>query len=167
MKITMKTCRLAITVLMLTGSLVTSASAQDISPELMKASKAALAASGATDQFDGILPNISAKVKSDIISSRPDLADVVSMIVDEETLKLAMRRGDLEKESATIYGGAFSVEELDKIAVFYKSSAGQKLLKEAPVLIREMNKASKIWAAGIARDLNAAVDKRLKEKGIE
>ena len=125
MKNTMKTGRLAISVLLLTGSLVISADAQNISAEMMKASKAALAATGATDQFDGILPNLSAKVKSDIISSRPDLADLVSVIVDEETLKLATRRGDLENESATIYGGAFSIKELNEIAAFYRSSAGQ------------------------------------------
>ncbi len=140
--------------------------AQEIAPSHIKASKSALAASGATDQFDRILPAIADKVKSDIIAARPDLADVVSLIVDEETLKLAPRRGDLENESATIYGRVFTEEELKEIGKFYSSSAGQKLLKEAPVIRRELNNASKLWGSGIVRDLNEAVDKRMKEKGI-
>lgn len=141
--------------------------AQELSPTHLKASKAALAASGATIKFDNILPSISAKLKSDFIASRPDLADPVSLIIDEETLKLAVRRGDLENESAAIYGRAFSEEELNQISKFYSSAAGQKLLKEAPVLMRELNKASKIWGSGIVRDLNLAVAKQMTEKGIE
>lgn len=140
--------------------------AQELVPSHLKASKSALAASGATDQFDRILPAVASKVKSDIIAARPDLADMVSVIVDDETLKLAPRRGDLENESAVIYGRVFTEEELKLIEVFYSSSAGQKLLKEAPVITRELNKASKIWGSGIVRDLNAAVDKVMKEKGI-
>lgn len=140
--------------------------AQELAPSHISASKSALAASGATDQFDRILPAIADKVKSDIIGARPDLADVVSLIVDEETLKLAPRRGDLETESATIYGRVFSEEELKEVEKFYSSSAGQKLLKEAPVIRRELNNASKLWGSGIVRDLNEAVDKRMKEKGI-
>ncbi len=140
--------------------------AQELSPEQLKASKMALAASKATDRFDNILPTIAEKLKSDIIASRPDLADKVSAIVDEETLKLAVRRGDLENESATIYGRSFTMDELKQITDFYNSSAGKKLIKEAPILTRSLNEASKIWARGIVRDLNQAVAARMKEKGL-
>jgi hypothetical protein len=151
----------------LTGAGENQLSAQELSPSHLKASKQALAASEATSQFDRILPSVAGKMKTDIIASRPDLADIVSLIIDEEALKLAARRGDLENESAAIYGRSFTEEELNQISAFYQSSAGQKLLKDAPVLTRELNKASKIWGAGIVRDLNQAVTKRLKEKGIE
>ena len=140
--------------------------AQELTPSHIKAAKSALAASGATDQFDRILPAIANKAKSDIIAARPDLADAVTLIVDDETLKLAPRRGDLENESAVIYGRVFTEEELKQIQEFYSSSAGQKLLKEAPVITRELNNASKIWGGGMVRDLNQAVDKTMKEKGL-
>jgi hypothetical protein len=155
------------TVLMLNGTGSLPLQAQELAPSHVKASKSALAASGATDQFDRILPAVADKVKSDIISNRPDLADAVSLIVDEETLKLAPRRGDLENESATIYGRVFNEQELKEIETFYSSSAGQKLLKEAPVITRELNNASKLWGSGIVRDLNEAVKKRMKEQGID
>ncbi len=141
--------------------------AQELQPSHLKASKEALAASNATIQFDNILPSVAEKLKSDIISSRPDLAQSVSAIIDEETLKLAVRRGDLENESAAIYGRAFSEEQLKQISKFYASSAGQKLLKEAPLLTRELNKASQIWGSGIVRDLKLAVAKQMAAKGIE
>lgn len=140
--------------------------AQELTPSHLKASKAALAASGATDQFDRILPTIGDKVKSDIIAARPDLADQVSVIVDEETLKLAPRRGDLENESAAIYGRVFTEDELKRITEFYSSAAGKKLLKEAPVITRELNKASNIWASGVARDLGQIVAKRMTDEGL-
>lgn len=141
--------------------------AQELGAEHQKAAKAALAASKTTDQFDQILPTISANLKSEIISARPDLADLITLVVDEETLKLAARRGDLENESATIYGRVFSEEELKQIAEFYSSTTGQKLLREAPIITRELNKASQIWATGIIRDLKEAVAAGMKEKGAE
>jgi hypothetical protein len=141
--------------------------AQELNPAHIKAAKQALAASGATLRFDNILPSVAAKMKTEIIASRPDLADSVTSIIDEETLKLAVRRGDLENESAAIYGRVFAVEELKQISDFYNSVAGKKLIKEAPVLARELNKASQIWGAGIQRDLALAVSKAMKEKGVE
>lgn len=157
---------LAATLMMLSSIATMPLQAQELTPSHIKMSKAALASSGATDQFDLILPSVAAKVKNNIISSRPDLADAVTAVVDEETLKLAPRRGDLENEAAALYGRVFTEEELTQIATFYKSSAGQKLLKEAPIISRELGKAAKIWATGIDRDLNAAVGKKMKEKGL-
>ena len=164
MKNTSKFAGLAVALILASGIGTSQIAAQELSKDHIKASKSALAASGATDQFDRILPSVAAKVKNDIISARPDLADAASTIVDEETLKLAVRRGDLELESAAIYGRIFTVEELKQISMFYSSEAGKKLLKEAPVLTRSLNNASKVWAKGIVRDLNQAVEKRMIEQ---
>ncbi len=167
MSITSKFGSLLVATMLVAGVASPLFAAEDLSPSHRKASKVALSASGATDLFDNILPAIAEKVKSDIIAARPDLADMVTDLVDEETLKLAARRGDLENESADIYGRIFSEEEMNQISAFYTSVAGKKLLKEAPILTRELNNASKIWAAGIVRDLSQAVDQKMKEKGIE
>ncbi len=143
-----------------------SAQAQEISAEHVQAARAAITALGATDRLDNILPSISERLKAQLIQAYPNLEDKISETVDAEAIKLAPRRGDLEREAALVYAKAFSVEELNAISAFYTSDAGKKLLKDGPIAIRELMKAADIWTAGVARDLEKqANDALLKEVG--
>ncbi|CAH0341160.1 DUF2059 domain-containing protein [Rhizobium sp. CECT 9324] len=143
-----------------------SAKAQDVAPEHIQAARAAIASLGVTDRFDAILPNVMNRLTGQLILAYPNLQDIISAKVEEEALKLAPRRADLEQESALVYAKAFSVEELQAITAFYSSEAGKKLLKDGPIATRELLKAADIWTSGIARDLEKqANESLLKEVG--
>lgn len=129
------------------------AAGQDVSASHEQAARAALEASGASAPFDNILLSLGARIKEQLISTRPDLVDEISAIVDEEMIKLAPRRGDLEREAARIYANTFSEEELQTITEFYKTSAGRKILSEGAIVGRELSKAARVWTAGVQRDL--------------
>ncbi len=142
----------------------TSAMAQELSEDHIAAARAAIAALGSTDQFDGIIPGTAEQLKISLIRANADLEEVISATVDEEALKIVPRRGDLEKESAQAYAKAFTKEELTAIAAFYTSEAGRKLIESGPLVTRELVKSADIWAAGITRDLSENVSKALTEK---
>ena len=153
-------------VTVIAGGLFTgfSAQAQDVPPEHVQAARAAIAALGVTDRFDNILPNVSERLKVQLIQAYPNLEDTIASKVDEEALKLAPRRGDLEREAALVYAKAFTIDELKAMTEFYSSDAGKKLLKDGPIATRELVKAADIWTAGVARDLEKqANDALLKE----
>lgn len=135
--------------------------AQDIAPDHLKAARAAVAAIGATDPYDGILPEAAAALKQTLIQKNPDLQAVIEKTVDDEAIALAPRRADLEKEAAMAYAKMFSAEELNAIAAFYASDAGKKLLAQGPLVIRDLSKAAEIWSRGIGRDLAGEVGKTL------
>ncbi len=137
------------------------AAAQDITDSHLKAARAAVAAISATDQYDLILPTAAQALKTEMINKNPDLQDKIIAIVDDETLKLVPRRGDLEREAATAYARVFTEDQLNAIAAFYNSDAGKKLLSDGPIVTRELIKSAKIWQNGIARDLAQAVGTRL------
>lgn len=130
-----------------------SARAQDVPAEHLQAARNAISALGVTDRFDAILPSIMDRLTAQLIQAYPNLQDVISSKVEEEALKLATRRADLEREAALVYAKAFTAEELNQISAFYSSDAGKKLLKDGPIATRELLKAADIWTAGIARDL--------------
>ncbi|QLF70728.1 DUF2059 domain-containing protein [Peteryoungia desertarenae] len=130
-----------------------SAQAQEVSAEHLQASRSAIAALGVTDRFDAILPSIMDQLTVQLIQAYPNLEDKISDTVNEQALKLAARRADLENEAALVYARAFTAEELQAITAFYSSEAGKKLLKDGPIATRELLKAADIWTAGIARDL--------------
>ena len=109
--------------------LSSAARAQEPSKAQLDAARAAVKALHATDDFDEILPNAAAALKHSLIQAEPNLEQQINETVDQQALKLASRRGDLEKEVATIYAKTFSKDELDAIARFYNSEPGKKLLK--------------------------------------
>ena len=79
---------------------------------------------------------------------------LISSVVDEKALAIAARRADLEREAALTYARVFSEEQLNAIADFYSSDAGQKLLSDGPIVTRELFRAAEIWESafpGISR----------------
>ncbi|KPF43859.1 DUF2059 domain-containing protein [Rhizobium sp. G187] len=138
-----------------------SAQAQDVAPEHLQAARSAISALGVTNRFDAILPNIMDRLTGQLIQAYPNLEDEISMKVEESALKLASRRGDLEREAALVYAKAFTAEELQEMTAFYSSETGKKLLKDGPIATRELLKAADIWTAGVARDLEKEVNDSL------
>ncbi len=159
------TSKAALFTLLLAGStaFATIAVAQEVSPSHVSAARKALTATKATDSFDSILLTTSTNLKNNLTSNNPNLAEKIAEIVDEEAIALAARRGDLEQEAARLFANSFSEEELNTISTFFSSTAGQKYLDNTPILARELGKAARVWAAGIARDLNAKVGPRVAE----
>ena len=140
------------------------ASAQDIAESHLAAARTAIDALNATDQFDTILPQAAQALKTELIQKNPNLqADIIS-IVDEIAFSLAARRGDLEREAAMAYARVFSEPELNEVAAFYKSAAGQKLLTDGPAIMRDVYRAVEIWQNGIARDLAQQVAAELTKR---
>lgn len=129
------------------------AQAQDATPEHLAAARAAIAAIGATNQFDGILPQAADALKAEMIQRDPNLEQLITTTVDNEVLALASRRGDLEKEAALVYAKVFTQADLQAIADFYNTEVGKKLIKEGPIATRGIVDAANIWQTGVARDL--------------
>ena len=143
-------------------ALMGSASAQEIAESHLTAARAAIVAIKATDQFDAILPRAAETLRAELLRKDPNLVDQINTVVNDKTVLLAGRRADLETEAARAYARVFTEDELNGIATFYASSAGQKLLSDGPIVVRELIKAANIWQEGIARDLAVEVGKELR-----
>ena len=164
---TMRTAKAFAIAFFLGLSLINFASAQEISEDHLQAAKSAIKAIGSTRQFDNILPGMAASAKTSLIGNRPDLQAEITEIVDNVAIELAPRRGDLEDEIARVYAKVFSEDELNAIADFYSSETGKKLIKETPILAREIQGAAKVWSTGLGRDLNKTVREKMAEAGLQ
>ena len=136
--------------------------AQDATPEHLQAARAAIAAIGATNQFDAILPQAAEALRGELIQKDPNLEQLINTAVDSEVLTLASRRGDLENEASRVYAKVFSEAELKAIAEFYSTDVGKKLISDGPLASRQLIEAANIWQAGVARDLAKAVGDKVK-----
>ena len=140
------------------------AAAQDIAESHLSAARSVLTALRATEEFDFILPGAAQALKSELIQKNPDLQAQIIEVVDKTAFALAARRGDLEREAATIYARTFAEAELNEIATFYNSATGKKLLNDSPIVTREVIRAAEIWQNGIARDLAQQVGEELAKR---
>ncbi len=142
--------------------------AQEISESHVAAARAAISAMRTTNEFDAILPQTALGVKNELIQQNPNLESDINSVVDETAISLAARRGDLEREVALIYARIFSEAELKDISAFYATPTGQKVMDNAPIVLREIRQAAEIWGRGIARDMTQQVGEKLEERvGIE
>lgn len=139
------------------------AQAQEASQSHLAAARAAIAAIGATEQFDGILPRAAQALKAELIQKDPNLEAIITKTVDDKAIALAARRSDLETEAARVYANSFSEDELKAISTFYTSEAGKKLIAEGPIVTREVLKAAEVWQNGVARDLAVQVSEVLSK----
>lgn len=144
------------------GAMTLSAGAQEVSDSHLSAARAAIDAIEATDDFDSVLPQAAQELKARLIQQNPNLEELIDTTVSEKALELASRRADLEDEAALAYARVFSEQELDEIAQFYNSPAGQKLLSDGPIVTREVIRAAEIWRRGITRDLTNGVTEQLQ-----
>ncbi|TPW31189.1 DUF2059 domain-containing protein [Pararhizobium mangrovi] len=146
-------------------ALSSAAPAQDApSKEQLDAARNAIDALNATDRFDAILPNAAAQIKHSFIQAEPNYENQITKTVDDQALKLAPRRADLENEIAKIYAKDFTADQLKAIAKFYNSDAGKALLDKGDDVAQETLKAANIWASGVSRDLATASRKTLESQ---
>ena len=138
--------------------------AQDeVVDEHTAAAKRMLEATKFTDRFDTILPDTSISLKRQLTNNEPDKALDIDVIVDEEALLLATRRGSLETEAIKLVAESYTIEELNSMTNFFSSPAGQKYLNGMPLVFQDLDKAARIWSAGIKRDLTQNVVRRINE----
>lgn len=152
----------AVATAMMVASATASMAADEIAASHLKAARGAISALRATEEFDQILPQAALALKAELTQKNPDLADLISTTVNDQAIKLAERRADLEAEAAKIYARVFSEQELNEIAAFYGTAAGKKLLDDGNIVGREVLQAAGVWQRGIARDLGLAVAERLQ-----
>ncbi len=116
-----------------------------------------------TDAFADAPIKDAIAIETQIVAAYPNLADRVNAIVQEEALNLADRYRAFKGEAALIYAKAFTEEELKKLADFFSTDVGQKMLNEQEIMFREVGRAAEIWREGFRKDLAAAVQKRIEE----
>lgn len=155
--------RAAALAVLLSGAVFgTSAGAQEIPADQLKAAKDVITSLSATERYDAILPNLAERLKGEYTLASPNYQDQIAKAVDQQALALAPRRADLENEVASIFAKSFTLEELKQIAAFYGSDVGKKYLQALPLVQRESVRAAEIWANGISRDLTTKTTESLR-----
>jgi len=141
--------------------------AQEISASHLAVALDVVKSAKASRGFDGVLPLLAEQVENKLIRVRPDLNKQIVQTVEDAALKLASRRSDLDNDIARIWAKAFTEEELQTIAAFYKSPAGIKFADTGPKVVSDSYQAVDAWSNRVGDELLQKARDDLKAQGIQ
>ena len=147
-------------------SVAPAAFAQEITASHLAVALDVVKSAKASRGFDNVLPLLAEQVENKLIRVRPDLNKEIVVAVEDAALKLSSRRADLDKDVARIWAKAFTEEELQTIATFYKTSAGQKFADVGAQVVAESYQAVGHWSDRVGEELLQKSKDGLKAQGI-
>lgn len=167
MKFSSPSFRAAALALAITAGFAGAVRADEVTPAHLAAARDAVDAAKNFKGFDNLLPLLAQQTQNRLIRLRPDQHQLISQVVDQESLDLASRRVDLDNDVARIMAKYFTQEELEQIAAFYKTPAGTKFADLLPKVSTEALQAVKGWSDRVQEELYEKSVAELKKKGVD
>lgn len=154
----------------LVSALAMSALAQQRGPASDEARTAAhelMEASGASAQFDQVIPVLTGQLTQAFIRLAPDRAAEIREVMGELVKRFSERKAELIEQVATIYAQRLSVEDMRDVTKFYQSGAGRRMVEAQPEIIRQSMSVGQAWGQRIGAELDAEMRRELKKRGID
>jgi hypothetical protein len=126
-----------------------------------------IALKGATGMVDLIVPGVIDKVRSMHLQTNPMLSKPLAQVAAQLRKEFAGITADLQADAAAIYASRFTDAELKQILAFYKSSAGQKVIKEEPVLFETIIQQLNSWQVSFGEEVLKRFRAEMKKRGHE
>jgi hypothetical protein len=116
---------------------------------------------------DLIVPGVIDKIKSIHLQTNPMLSKPLDQVAAQLRKEFARVTADLRTDVATIYASRFTEADLKQILAFYKSPAGQKVIKEEPVLFEVIIQQLKSWQESFGEEVLKRFRAEMKKRGHE
>lgn len=143
------------------------AAAQQRSEEAMSAARDFVAASGASAQFDHVMPLLANQMTQAFIGLAPDRASEIREVMAEVVKRFTARKAELVDEIAAIYADKLSADDLREITKFYQSGAGRRMVEVLPEITRRAAAVGQAWGQRIGAEIAAETRRELKRRGID
>ena len=127
--------------------------------------KELIAATGATAMFNPLVAGVIEQAKLLYLQQDPALAKDLNEVAAKMRTDLQPRFGEISNEVAVLYAKNFTEQELKDILAFYKTPAGQKLLKAQPNIIASSMDFARNWANKLSEEVVVKMREEMKKKG--
>jgi hypothetical protein len=127
--------------------------------------KEVIAAKGATNLYDPILPGVIEQAKNMFLQQNPALSRDLNEVAGRLRNDLRPRAAELSDEIARLYAARFSEQELRDVLAFYKTPLGQKVITEEPKIIESSVQQAQAWANRLSDEVLDKIRTEMKKKG--
>ena len=122
---------------------------------------------GSTSMIDPIVTGVIEKIKYMHLQTNPMLSKPLNEVAAQLSKEFAQVTADLKSDVASIYASRFTEAELKLILAFYKTPAGQKVIKEEPVVFDVIVQQLKVWQERFGEEVLARFRAEMKKRGHE
>jgi hypothetical protein len=141
------------------------AHAQQPSAASMLVAKQLIVTTGATAVFNPLIAGVVEQAKLLYLQQNPGLAKDLNEVAAKIRTDLQPRFSEVTDEVAKLYATSFTEQELKDILSFYKSPAGQKLLKMQPRVIDSSMSFAQNWANKLSEEVIRKIRDEMKKRG--
>ena len=141
------------------------AHAQQPSAASIATAKELIAATGATAVFNPLVAGVVEQAKVLFLQQNPALGKDLNEVAAKIRTDLQPRFVEITNEVALLYAKHFTEQELKEILAFYKTPAGQKLLKNQPQVIDSSMQFAQNWANKLSDEVIAKIRDEMKKRG--
>lgn len=154
------------------GAFATDAGAQQPAPKgpppsaaQVQLARDIIDASGAARAFDGVIPSIMQQAYGSFLQQNPDLQKQLVEAVNAIRGDFEKRQPEIVAIMANAYASHFTEPELKELITFYRSTTGQKLVKELPAVLEESFARTREWGQKTSEEFIAALRAEMKKRG--
>ena len=137
------------------------------SDEARTAAREFMEASGASSQFDQVIPVLTEQLTQTFVQLAPDRAREIREVMGELVKRFSQRKAELIDEVAVIYAQSMSIDDMREVTKFYRSGAGRRLVEAQPQILRQSMSVGHAWGRRIGAELDAEMRRELKKRGID
>lgn len=141
----------------------------DVDPELDRAIRQLIAATGALDIGEQFANAISMQMTQTLRQTNPDIPPRAFDIIQQEVMTVIgeeMENGSFEDQMVPVYARYFTLQEIEELLDFYRTAIGQKTVEVMPLLTQESMQVGQNWGIGIGPTVGRRVTQRLAAEGI-
>ena len=122
---------------------------------------------GAAQQFDVVMPQMTRQMADIFIKQRPEHAAEIRDVFGLMLKRFIDKREALIDRIAELYADRLTVSDMQEVTGFYRSAAGARFVAAMPGLTSEAMKIGRTWGETIGREIAEEARRELKKRGIE
>jgi uncharacterized protein len=140
---------------------------QKPTPAALKLAQEIIELKGTAVIVDPLVAGLIERIKYMHLQTNPMLSKPLEEVAAQLRKEFAKVTQELLQEMASLYASRFTEAELKQIAAFYKSPAGQKVIKEEPQILEVTMQQLKAWHDRFGEQLMARFRVEMKKRGHE
>ena len=152
---------------MLLASACASALAADPTPAAVQAAHSIVAATGMSQSFDKIVPQMLFDLERNITTTRPDIKETMHQTLLAIEPEFVKTETDVVQSAAVALAKRMSEQELKDTAAFFQTASGKKYIETQPFLVQDVVGIVQAWRQKLSTEILTRAREEMKKRGIE
>lgn len=143
------------------------ASSAEPSPAVLAAADSILTDMGIKRTLSLVVPNMLAELERNVTTTRPEIKAQLREVLQAIQPDFDNSAKDMYAKATALMVTMLSEKEIEDVAAFFKSPAGQKYLAAEPQFMQRFGELAGSWREQMSTDIVTRARQEMKKKGVD